>query len=207
MANVKKLKEFFEGNRREMVLDDWRPLRSAGGETRFKLHLRMPLLNHNQTGVPEEISKAFGGLAADDSPINQSRLNIMYDGMTVEFFTDDQAKLPWSNGKDGLQGGIASVTGVMFDKFVLVANGKGEKRTVDMEFIAYVSATPGMKDWTFENLHGTVFCEAEYSQSEMGEEFTRDDPDAKKEEEEEEEEEEEPKQMALVPSGDTFDEM
>jgi len=203
----KKLKEFFEGRRREAVLDDWRPLKSAGGEMRFKLLVRMPLLNHDLQGVPEEISKAFQGLAEDESPINSSKLNILYDGMTVEFFTDDSAKLPWTNGKEGVQGGLASVTGVLFDKFALIAKGKGEKRTVDLVFIAYVSATQGMKDWTFENLHGTVFMEAVYSQSEMGEEFMREDPDRKSEAAvEEEDEEEESPQLTLAPAGN-FDEM
>lgn len=189
----KKLKEFFEGRRREIYVADWRPLKTAGVELRLKLLLKMPILNHSLQGLPTEISEAFEGLAADDSPIDSSKLNIMYDGMTVEFFSNEEAKTPWTNGKDGLAGGIASVTGALFDKFVMVAAGKGEKRKVDLLFLCYVSATPGMKDWAFENLHGTVFAESVYSQSEMGNEFMEEEKTA-------EDEEEESEQLTLVPA-------
>jgi hypothetical protein len=189
---TKKLKEFFEGRRRELILDDWKPLKTAGGELRLKLLLRMPLLNQPFEGVPTEISEAFTGLKKDDSPIDSSKLNIMFDGMTVEFFTDDTAKLPWTNGKDGLAGGIASVTGAMFDKFAVIANGKAEKRTVDLQFVCYLGATVGMKDWAFEHLHGKLYAESVYSQSEMGNEFMQ---------EEKKEDEAPTEQMELVPAG------
>lgn len=202
----KKLKEFFEGRRREMTVADWKPLKTAGGELRLKLLLKMPILNHSLQGVPNEIAEAFKSLAADDSPIDSSKLNIMYDGMTVEFFSNEESKTPWTNGKEGLAGGIASVTGGMFDKFVLLAAGNGEKRKVDLQFICYVNATPGMKDWAFENLHGTVYAECVYSQSEMGNEFMEEPADP-----EEAEDDEEPAQLTLVPaaagSTDNFDEM
>jgi hypothetical protein len=194
----KKLKEFFGNKRRKMILDDWRPLKSAGGEFRIKLLLRLPLLNESHLGVPDEISRAFNEMSQDDSPIDSSKLNILYDGMTVEFFATEESQLPWNNGKEGSQGGHASVTGVLFDKFVVIAKGKGEKRTVDLAFLAYVSLTPGIKDWIFENLHGTVFGEATYSQSEMGNEFMKEDPD--EEPSTDDSQEEEGAQLTLVPS-------
>lgn len=193
MATTKKLKEFFEGRRRELTLDDWKPLKTAGGELRLKLLLRMPLLNQPLQGVPEEISEAFIAMQKDESPIDSSKLGIMYDGMTVEFFTDDNSKLPWTNGKEGISGGLASVTGAMFDKFVTIAKGKGEKRTVDLQFVCYLGATVGMKDWAFENLHGKIYAECVYSQSEMGNEFMKEAEPEKKEEDQ--------GQLALVPAG------
>jgi hypothetical protein len=200
LANTtKKLKEFFEGRRRELTLDDWKPLKTAGGELRLKLLLRMPLLNQPLQGVPTEISEAFIAMQKDESPIDSSKLNIMYDGMTCEFFTDDVAKLPWTNGKEGLAGGIASVTGAMFDKFVTIAKGKGEKRTVDLQFVCYVGATQGMKDWAFEHLHGKTYAEAVYSQSEMGNEFMQ-------EEKQEEEKKDDDSQLTLVPAGGAAEE-
>jgi hypothetical protein len=181
----KKLKVFFEERRREVILDDWRPLKSSGGEMRLKLLLRMPLLNRGEEGIPEEISHGFNDMRLDDSPINSSKLNIMYDGMTVEFFTDEQMRTPWTNGKDGIQGGNASITGVLLDKFVLIAKGKGEKRSVDLSFIAYVTCNVGMKDWVFEYLHGTSFMEATYSQSEIDNAFMREEKATEEAEEEE----------------------
>lgn len=197
MPTQKKLKDFFEARRREMTVADWKPLKTAGGELRLKLLLKMPILNHSLQGVPTEIAEAFKGLAADDSPIDSSKLNIMYDGMTVEFFSNEEAKTPWTNGKDGLAGGVASVTGALFDKFELKAAGKGDKRKVDLQFICYVNATPGMKDWAFESIHGTVYCEATYSQSEMSEEFMKEaEPNSENDAQEEESE-----QLTLVPAG------
>lgn len=186
-AQQKKLKVFFEERRREVILDDWRPLKSAGGEFRLKLLLRMPLLNKEEHGIPEEISKAFNDMRLDESAINSSKLNILYDGMTVEFFADEKTRTPWTNGKDGINGGNASVTGVLLDKFVLIAKGKAEKRTVDLAFIAYVTCNVGMKDFVFDNLHGTTFMEAVYSQSEMDNSFMKDEEPAEDEEGEEEE--------------------
>lgn len=196
MASTKKLKDFFQARRREMTLDDWKPLKTAGGETRLKLSLRMPLLNKDLQGVPIEISEAFNAMSADESPIDSSKLGIMYDGMTVEFFSDDVANLPWTNGKDGTSGGIASATGAMFDKFVVVASGKAEKRAVDLCFICYVPLNVGLKDWAFELLHGKTYCEASYSQSEIGNEFMQEVEPAK---------EQETPQLELVPAGDEED--
>lgn len=172
-AQQKKLKVFFEERRREVILADWRPLKSSGGEMRLKLLLRMPLLNKDLQGVPEEISRAFNEMSEDDSPINSSKLNIIYDGMTVEFFSDEKIRTPWTNGKDGINGGNASVTGVLLDKFAVIAKGKGEDRGVDLFFIAYVTCNVGMWDWAKETLHGTTFMEAVYSQSEMDNAFTK----------------------------------
>lgn len=194
-AQQKKLKVFFEERRREVILADWRPLKSSGGEMRLKLLLRMPLLNKDLQGVPEEISRAFNEMSEDDSPINSSKLNIIYDGMTVEFFSDEKIRTPWTNGKDGINGGNASVTGVLLDKFAVIAKGKGEDRGVDLFFIAYVTCNVGMWDWAKETLHGTTFMEAVYSQSEIDNAFMKE--EAKTEEEAEEESEDEPEQMTL----------
>ncbi|HEV2174013.1 MAG TPA: hypothetical protein VGR71_10615 [Nitrospira sp.] len=202
MAATKKLKDFFEGRRREMVLDDWKPLKTAGGELRLKLLLRMPLLNKDLKGVPTEISEAFNAMSADESPIDSSKLGVMYDGMTVEFFSDDVAKLPWTNGKEGISGGLASVTGAMFDKFVVIAKGKAEKRTVDLQFVCYLAATVGIKDWAFELLHGKTYAECVYSQSEMGNEFMQEEPAGEDDSQDSADE-----QMTLVPAGSADDEM
>jgi len=174
VAKVKptKLQAFFEGRRRKAVLLSWAHLKTRAGESRVKLDLKIPLLNEDVLGMPEAISQAFGVMAADDSRVERTNLNIFYAGMTLEAFTADTGKTP-----------AVSCTGVMVHKFSLVAQGDGEKREVNLHAVAYVPANMLIRDWAWEHLHGGFFLEMVYSQTEI--EF---EPEVEPEEEEEDEE-------------------
>jgi len=173
-----KIKEFFEGRRRAASLAAWTHLRNRAGETsRIKLDLRFPLLNHDVQGMPESIGEAFTTMAKDASAIMRTNLNIFYEGMTLEFFTADTGIRP-----------AVSVTGVTLDKFSVVAAGTGEKRTVDLQAVAYIPANIQLRDWAWDHLHGSFHTEAVYSQSEI--KFDEavpkgDDPDAPEDPEDE----------------------
>lgn len=165
MAPVTTLKDFFEKRRRRLSLLRYTHLKTRAGEERLKLELKMPLLNESLQGVPELVSQAFDPMAKDASAIKRSNLNIEYKGMTVEFFSNDQAAEPFI-GKEG----IASATGALLTKFALVAEGESDKRTLDLVYVCYVPASVALLDWARQHLHLDFFGECEYSQSEL--EFT-----------------------------------
>lgn len=171
------LKEFFEGRRRKLYLRQYTHLKTRAGEERIKLDLTMPLLNESAQGIPIPISDAFMPMAKDESAIKRSNLNIEFKGMTIEFFSDDTSRTPWT-GKDG----IASATSATLCRFALISEGVGEKRTLDLQFVCYLPANVALLEWARPHLHGSFFGEATYSQSEM--EFTPEEPLEADEEEE-----------------------
>ena len=176
MANQTKIKSFFDGRRREARLLLYTHLKTRAEENRFNLSLSMPLLNRALVSMPKAVSDVFSIMAKDDSDLSRAKLAVFMEGMTLEVYTTDtQTGAP-----------VLSITGCTFKGLQLAAASAAEKRTIDLEMMAYVPASLALHDWVYPQLHGTFFLEAVYSQSEM------DFSDLPDEEEEEESDEEEP---------------
>lgn len=156
MSASTKLTEFFNSNRREFFLNSWEHLKSSAGESRIKLDISLPLLNKSVIAMPDAVSKAYGVMCEDSSQIASTKINAYLEGMTVQLFATDESKSP-----------SVSATGATFQKLAVVAAGKGEKRTVDLNAVVYIPANVNVRDWAWEHLHGVAFLESVYSQSEM----------------------------------------
>ena len=161
MAKLKtiKLTNFFQGYRRKAYLVRYEHLCDRGEYGRFKLQLRIPMLNEVQLGINGPISDVYMLMSKDDCKVERSTISIMADGMTAEFFsTGDtaQSKIP-----------TFSSTGVKFTKFALVAGSEGEKREVNLELAVYIPASEQLRDWAYIMIHKEFHLEAVYSQSEM----------------------------------------
>jgi hypothetical protein len=161
VAKVKatKLTSFFEGYRRKAYLVRYEHLCDRGEYGRFKLQLKLPILNEPAIGINGPVSDVFMLMAKDDSKVERTMLGVMLDGMTTEFFsTGDtaQSKIP-----------TFSSTGVKFTKFALVAGSEGDKREVNLELAVYIPASEQLRDWAYLMIHKEFHLEAVYSQSEM----------------------------------------
>jgi hypothetical protein len=187
MSNGTKLTDFFNGRRREIFLNSWEHLKSSAGESRIKLDLSIPLLNRPLLAVPDVVSKAYALMGEDSSAVARANLSIYFEGMTVEFFATEESKSP-----------DVSATGVTLQKMHLVAQGRGDKRTLDLNLVAYVPANVNVRDWAWYLLHGTGYLEAVYSQSEM--EF-QDEADSEDEDDEAEPTEEENEEINKASGG------
>jgi hypothetical protein len=173
MANQTKVKQFFDGRRREARLLLYTHLKTKAEENRFKLSLSIPLLNQSVVSMPKAVSDVFSVMAKDDSDLSRAKLAVFLEGMTLELFATDTQK-----GAPSL-----SITGCTFKSLQLVAAGVAEKRTIDLEMMAYVPASLALHDWVYPQLHGTFFLEAVYSQSEMDfSDIPDEDEDAEEEE-------------------------
>lgn len=151
-----KIKSFFEGRRRECFVKSWTHLKTAAGEPRIKMELKMPLLNKALLGMPDAVGVAYSVMSEDESKVLRANLNIYCEGMTVDFFAADESVSR-----------VLSVTGALFDKLRLEAKGSGEKRTLDLHFVAYTPANVQLRDYMWDTNHGTFFMETVYSQSEL----------------------------------------
>jgi hypothetical protein len=118
-------------------------------------------------------------MCEDSSQIASTKINAYLEGMTVQLFATDESKSP-----------SVSATGATFKKLAVVAAGKGEKRTLDLNAVIYIPANVNVRDWAWEHLHGVAFLESVYSQSEMdfADEGRNSDDGPEVEDEEEEEE-------------------
>jgi hypothetical protein len=151
-----KLTHFFEGNRRMAFLTSWTHLKTKAGESRIKLEVKLPLLNEPVIGINGPISDAFEVMAKDDSKIDRTSLNLLFEGMTLEVFSTDGVKRP-----------AVSSTGVQMVKLAIVSAGEGEKREINLLLVAYVPASIQLRDWAWTHLHSQFHLEAIYSQSEL----------------------------------------
>lgn len=164
MATKLKLQDFFDSRRRRCTLTDWRQLKNVAGESRIKMVLSLPMLNIPPVGAHATILGAFEAMQKDSAGISRSKLEIFCEGMTIDIFATDRTpgKLIEAEGISYI-----SAAGVMMDKFQIVGEGNGDKRTVNLEFVAYVPATDKLFDWCKIHLHEDFFLEAVYSQTEF----------------------------------------
>lgn len=159
-----KLQQLFEGHRRKAHLVRWEHLKNRVGEPRIKLDLVLPLLNEPVIGMNGPISDSFILMAKEDSRVGRTTLNLYAEGMTLECFdTDGQKKASVSS------------QGCSFFKFSLEASGEGEKRTLNLHCVVYVSASIGFRDWAWDHRGSDFWLEAVYSQSEF--EYEGDEPE------------------------------
>lgn len=182
---AKKLNNFFEGHRRKARLRTWTHLPGID-ISRIKLELSIPVLGESFVGMNAEFSDPFTVMAKDESTMGRTPLDIELGGMTIEFFstTDTQAsKIP-----------AVSSTNCKMVKFALVPSGEGEKRTIELQCVAYAPASIQLRDWAWELNHKEFGMEAVQSQTEMFE----DEDEPEEEEEMEAEEEEEEDELAAV---------
>jgi hypothetical protein len=184
MATKTKLENFFEKRRCEVRLQKWEHLRSGEPEAveRIKMHLSMPLLNHDITGIHKLILSAYEPLQKDDCAVGRSKLEVALDGMTVRIFNlplEPQLKLDASDEAPEF-----SISGAKFDNFALVCAGVKDKRTVDLAFTLYLQGTKKLMNYSWDHNHRTFWIDAEYSQSEL--DFKGDKADKSDDEEEEE---------------------
>lgn len=165
MAQKQKLDSFFNSRRREATLRKWEHLKTVGNEDRIKMNLIMPLLNTSLKDAPAALQTAYTAMEKDNCGISRTKLDIYCAGMTVDIFS-----LPRTEGKliEAEGNPYISVMGVTLDKFQVVSNGEaGDKRKVELEFVAYVPANEKFRDWCWFHNHQTFFMEAVYSQSEI----------------------------------------
>lgn len=168
-----KLKDFFGGNRRKAHLLRWEHLVNAAGEPRIKLTLKLPMLNQAAVGLHGAISDQFDLMAKQDSKIQSAKLDVYWEGMTIEVFTTDTVKRR-----------AAMSTGATMMKFSLQSEGDEEKKTVDLHCVVYLPANEQWRDWAWIHRGADFWLAAEYSQSEI--EFaddTEDDADEPDEDE------------------------
>lgn len=157
MAKQKtKLKSFFEGKRRECVLQNYHPLESRAGEKRFKLFVAMPLSNKPVDGMPEAFVEQYELMEREKSVLNHSKVGSIVEDATFQIFATDTVTKP----------AIKSV-GVILQNLKLIGVGIGESREVSLEFEAYVAGSIALKDWLYEHIHKTFFTEVEPSQMEL----------------------------------------
>jgi len=175
---TKILKDFWNSHRREVRLEKSELLSNRAEEKRLKLHLSMPLSNIPATHMPEDFIGPFGLMEKQGSPVNETRVDVILKGMTVDLFPLLESKVPKR---------IISQSGATLQGFKLVAEGKEDKREVHLTFLAYLPHSTALYAACDTYHHSTIFMEAAYSQSEM--DFESDEKGASKEGDEDEEEE------------------
>ena len=92
MSKGTKITSFFEGRRREAFLRSWEHLKSTAGESRIKLDISMPLLNHDVQGMPDAVTKQYAVMCEDKTSTARANLDSFAEGMTIEIFTTDESK-------------------------------------------------------------------------------------------------------------------
>jgi hypothetical protein len=155
---TKILKDFWQSHRREVRLEKSELLSTRAEEKRLKLHFTMPLSNIPPTHMPEDFIGPFGLMEKETSPINETRIDVILKGMTVDLFPLMKSKTPDR---------IITQSGATLQGFKLVGEGEGDKRKVNLVFLAYLPHSSSLYEACDIYHHKTVYLEAAYSQSEM----------------------------------------
>jgi hypothetical protein len=154
--NQKRLKDFFEGRRRQCELQDFHVLKNTAGEKRMKLSIRMPLSQMPMEGIPDAFVDQYILMEREKSALNFAKIFVILDGASFTIFSTDVSSAS-----------VLNVNAATLQDFRLIGEGSEEKRRVFLEFIAYLPATVKLKDWSFDHLHSDFFCEVVPAQTEL----------------------------------------
>lgn len=154
--NQKRLKDFFEGRRRQCELQDFHVLKNTAGEKRMKLSIRMPLSQMPMEGIPDAFVEQFILMEREKSALNFAKIFVILEGAAFTVFSTDTTPT-----------GVLTVNAATLQDFKLIGEGSEEKRKVSLEFIAYLPATVKLKDWSYDHLHSDFFAEVVPAQTEL----------------------------------------
>lgn len=154
--NQKRLKDFFEGRRRQCELQDFHVLKNTAGEKRMKLSIIMPLSQMPMEGIPDAFVEQFILMEREKSALNFAKISVVLDGASFSVFSTDTTATS-----------VLNVNAATLQDFRLIGEGSEEKRKVSLEFIAYLPATVKLKDWSFDHLHSDFFLEVVPAQTEL----------------------------------------
>jgi hypothetical protein len=154
--NQKRLKDFFEGRRRQCELQDFHVLKNTAGERRMKMAVVMPLSQMPMEGIPEAFVDQYILMEREKSALNFAKISVVMDGASFSIFSTDTTPAP-----------VLTVNASTLQDFRLIGEGSEEKRKVSLEFVAYLPATVKLKDWSFDHLHAEFYCEVVPAQTEM----------------------------------------
>jgi hypothetical protein len=153
---LSKLKGFFDGKRRVCRLDDYRLLKTKGDERRVKLMVSMPLSHQPADGMPDDFLEPFLLMEKEKSKTNFSKIGVILEGALFTIYSTDVSPTPDVKG-----------TSATLQDFKLIASGVDEKRTVALEFVAYMPWSVSLRNWKDENCHSDFFVEVIPQQMEL----------------------------------------
>lgn len=151
-----KLKSFFDGKRRRCRLDNFLVLKDRQDVLRMKLSVSMPLSNEPAAGMEDEFTGPYLLMVTDKSTLNSSKPSVAVEGAHVSIFATDAGKSP-----------TVVTSGAQLQNFHLVGDGIEDKRTVALEFVAYLPLVAPLKEWCFPALHKDFYLEVVPSQLEI----------------------------------------
>lgn len=168
MAKFARLPHLFEGKRRKCTLTDYRPLKSTAKEKRMKLVIASSLTDQPFDGMPEEFAEEFAVMNKEKSLTNFKKVNVEMEGTLFSVFATDTSGIYWKSHA------------VVINSFKLIGAGVEDKRTVDLEFTAYVPWSEALRKWLDETLHEDFYLEVIPSQQELKAEKPAEKPVGKK---------------------------
>jgi len=93
MAKQKtKLKEFFEGRRRQCELQVINVLKNKAGERRIKMSVIMPLSGQPVTGMPDIFTEPYMLMQKEKSTLNFSKIDVAVNEAAFNIFSTDTIK-------------------------------------------------------------------------------------------------------------------
>lgn len=143
-----KIRDFFEGKRRQCTLTDYRQLKSKENVRRMKLMISMPLSHTTVHGMPAAFIEEYALMEKESSVANYKKIFAEMEGAKFSIFSTDTIK----------RCAVRS-DGVMLSNFRLVGEGIGDKRTVHLEFTAEIPWSMELRDWCSETQHSDFFSE------------------------------------------------
>lgn len=164
MGKNAHLKHLFEGRRRQCTLTDWRLLKDKSKVKRVKMIITQSLSLQPFEGMPEEFEQEVAVMMKQKSTANFAKLALEMEGVLFSVFVTDTSPLWWKSHA------------VQINGFKLLGEGVDEKRTVDLQFTAYVPMGDGMRQWLDDTLHEDFFLEAIPSQRELSAETPAEKP-------------------------------
>jgi len=160
MAKQKtKLKEFFEGRRRQCELQVINVLKNKAGERRIKMSVIMPLSGQPVTGMPDIFTEPYMLMQKEKSTLNFSKIDVAVNEAAFNIFSTDTIK-----------SAAVSTNGTLLQGFRMIGEGSDDKRTVSLEFIVYTGYTMALRDWGCDHIHSEFWAEVAPSQMELAEE-------------------------------------
>jgi hypothetical protein len=167
--SLARLKHLFEGKRRQCTLADWRPLKDKANVRRIKMTVVSSLSNQPFEGMPEDFEEEVSVMLKQKSTANFKKISVEMEGAQFTVFPTDTASSAWWKSH-----------AVTLTSFKLLGAGVEDRRTVDLEFTAYVPWTDVLRDWVGDHLHNDFFLEVIPSQMEIPAETPAEKPAKKK---------------------------
>lgn len=143
-----KLSSFFEGRRRECVLTSWEVLKNKAGEKRIKVMVSMPLSRKPVLGMPESFSEQYMLMEKEESKLSLSKIDVLIESAKFEIFSTD-----------AIASSAVDCDAAMLQDFRMVAEGGKENRKVSLEFVSYLPGSVHLRDWCWDHIHATFYCE------------------------------------------------